>query len=78
MPDSSLEKQIEEMNKRMTKVERYMLWGTILSVVRTTIIVVPIVLAVVFIPPVVKKYMPFATDLLQFAQDVMKRVPSVR
>jgi hypothetical protein len=78
MPDSSLDHKLEEMNKRMEKVERYMLWGTILSVVRTLIIVVPIVLAVIFIPPVIKKYMPFAADLVQFAQDVMKRVPTVR
>jgi hypothetical protein len=78
MPDSSLDHKLEEMNKRMEKVERYMLWGTILSVVRTLIIVVPIVLAVIFIPPVIKKYMPFAADLLQFSQDVMKRIPTVR
>lgn len=78
MDDRSLEQKLASLDARMKKVERYMLWGTIFSTLRTVIILVPIVLAFIFIPPAVKKYLPFVTSLMNFSEQVINRVPGTR
>ncbi len=78
MPDSSLDQQLAEIKKRMLKVESYMLWCTILGTLRTLLVVVPIVLAIIFVPPVIKKYLPFVSDLVEFSSDLMNRAPRAR
>lgn len=78
MDDRSLQQQLASLDARMKKVERYMLWGTIFSTLRTVIILIPIVLAIIFIPPAVKKYLPFATDLINFSQQLMNHASNIR
>ena len=69
----STEHQLAELNQRMHKVERFMLYSSIVGTARLLLILVPIILAVIFIPPFVKEYLPFVSNILSFIQDFMQR-----
>lgn len=78
MDNISLEQQLVQLNQRMAKVERYMLLSSLLGVARVLLILVPIVLAFIFIPPFIKENLPFVTDLVSFVQDLMSRSKGIR
>lgn len=73
MDDSSLSRQLAHLDERLRKIERFMLYSSIVGTVRLLIILVPLVLAVIFIPPFVKEHLPFVTDAIGFAQDLIQR-----
>lgn len=67
-----------ELDARLRKIERYMLYSTIVGTARLLIILVPLVLAIIFIPPFVKEHLPFVTDAVSFAQDLIQQGRGVR
>lgn len=78
MDNGSLEQQLAQLNERMAKVERYMLLSSLLGVARLLLILIPIVLAFIFIPPFIKENLPFVTDLVRFIQELMSRSNNLR
>lgn len=64
MQKSSLFGKDKTVEQRLQKIERYMLWSSIVGTARLIIILIPIILAVIYVPSFVRKYLP-AIDLLQ-------------
>ena len=66
--EKRLEQRLAEFERRFKKIERYMLWGTIFGALRFLLIAVPIILAIVYIPPVLLKYIPLAETAIRLLQ----------
>lgn len=68
MHDRSLEQQLAAINQRLLKIEKHMKWEAVLSGIRLFIIVVPIVVAILVVPPFVKKYAPLVGQAVEKVQ----------
>ncbi len=75
---SSVEQQIADLERRIKKIERYMLWSTIFEFLRLAIVIIPIVLAIIFLPPVIKKYSPIIAEVLAASQQLIQHLPKAR
>lgn len=47
---------LENLDKRLYKIERKFVWDTVLGVIKWVVIVVPIIFGVIYISPYVKRY----------------------
>lgn len=74
----TLEHKINAIERRMKRLERQMLWANIIGTIRLVVLVVPIVLALIFVPPFVKEYAPFIADAISMLQQVGDQIRSVR
>lgn len=51
------------------KTRKYIMWGRVLSVVKILIVVIPIVLAIIYLPPYIGKLLAPYQELMQGTQD---------
>lgn len=66
--DESIEKRLIEIERRLKSAEHYMLWGSIVGTVRFLLIVIPLILAIIYIPPFVDEYFPMVKSIMQTIQ----------
>lgn len=59
MEHRSFETDIGLLEKRMRRVEKYMLWSSIIGTARFVLILIPLVLAIVYVPPFIRDHLPF-------------------
>lgn len=55
---STFEKRLVAFEKRLVKIEHYMLWCSIVNTLRFALILIPLILAFIYIPPFVNRYIP--------------------
>ena len=68
MPDKknlTQEELLWKIYESTEKTRRYIMWGRILSLIKILVIVVPIILAVIYLPPYIKKAVAPYKELLQ-------------
>lgn len=60
MPEQDIAKEtlalVQETNRLVKKVERHLYWSRIFSGVYIVLIVTPIVLAIIYLPPILQPY----------------------
>lgn len=79
MEERSLRAELEQIDRRLKKIERHMLFSTISTVLKFIFIVAPIILAIIYIPPFVKGLMPQinqAQGIWGQVSGLMKQLPS--
>ncbi|MFA6534058.1 MAG: hypothetical protein WCT37_02685 [Patescibacteria group bacterium] len=59
-------RKTEEIYQITQKLKNYLFWGQIISVLRLLLIVVPVILAIIYLPP-------FISDLLKQYQGLLGR-----
>lgn len=69
--DNEIKKLLEEnlaMNKEIlsmtTSIKKYVRWQKILGIIKLLIIVIPIIIAIIYIPPFITNVLGSYTDLL--------------
>lgn len=71
--------ELEQIDRRLQKIERHMLFSTISSVLKFIFIVTPIVLAVIYVPPMIKRLLPQITQaagIFNQVKGLMGQMPS--
>lgn len=66
----------EKIFKQNKKIIRHMRWQTAGGYLRLLLIVVPIILAAIYLPPILKPYMEQMRDLLETSGSVNSRMNS--
>lgn len=81
MDDNNLNRRFEEQNailkdilKQSQKTGRYLLWLKVLSILKILIIVAPIVLAIIYLPPFIKKAADKYKDVMPGLDGVWERL----
>lgn len=62
-----LEKNLEynkAIYEQVEKTRKYIFWGRVVEAVKLTIIVVPIILGILYLPPLIKSFFSFYQGLL--------------
>lgn len=65
---SSLEQQLAGINARLGKIEKHMKWERVFAFMRLAVIAIPIVVAILVVPPFVKKYTPVVGAAIEKVQ----------
>ncbi len=65
MDDHSAERRFNDIDRRLRKIEQYMMWGTIMGGVRLLLLAIPLVLALIYIPPFVRTAVPYIAPYLE-------------
>jgi hypothetical protein len=63
--------QLKKIDDRLGRIERHIRWEFIMSTARLIIILIPIALALIYIPPFIKRYVPLAEQLSVQAQSAV-------
>lgn len=66
--ENLVEQKLDLLDARLKKVERFMMWNTISNIIKVLIVLVPIILALIYIPPFVKKNLPFFAQTVESAR----------
>ena len=56
----------EEINKKMEKVNRFIVWQKVFSLLKILIFVVPVILGLIYLPPLLKDVFSQYQELLGF------------
>jgi len=51
------------------RTRKYIMWGRVMSVIKILIVVIPIVLAIIYLPPYIEKLLSPYEELMQGAQN---------
>lgn len=78
MDDSSLEHKMAALDRRMKRLERHMLWANIVNSTRLAILIIPIALALIFVPPVIREYAPFVADIIETLRSITQQTSNPR
>ena len=60
----SQEEMIAEIYKATKKIEKYLLWMKVMSILKILIIVIPTILAIIYLPPLLKQTLKPYQELL--------------
>lgn len=81
MDDNNLNRRFEEQNmilknilKQSQKTGRYLLWLKVLNILKILIIIAPIVLAIIYLPPFIKRAINKYQDVLPGLEGAWERL----
>ena len=81
MDENNLNRRFEEQNvilknilEQSQKTGRYLLWLKILSILKILIIIAPIVLAIIYLPPFIKKAVDKYQDVVPGLEGVWEKL----
>lgn len=82
MPEENIYQKIDQQTELLEtiveqtkKTQKYIFWGRILSTIQLIIIVVPIIVAIIYLPPYIKIMMDKAREIipgLEKIQEIIK------
>ena len=83
MDENNLERRFEEQNvilkdilEQSRKTGRYLLWLKILSILKILIVVAPIILAIIYLPPFIKKAVDAYHDAIPGLEGIWEKLGS--
>ncbi len=68
MPDKknlSQEEILQKIYESTEKTRKYIMWGRVLSFIKILIIIIPIILAIIYLPPLIKNAVQPYQELLE-------------
>ena len=78
---ASISKEFSYIRSRLEEMHRFIVWRRVMGVVRFMLIVAPLVLAAIYLPPLISQWMAPYQDLLKGGsvapEEIFKQLPSL-